>query len=60
MRNYGADFGERLAAAGFTVTCVDASDFAAEMVTQHVLRPPVPLNASWGWNNRRVYFAERR
>lgn len=60
VRNYGADFADRLAAAGFTVTCVDASDFAADMVARHVLRPPVPLNASWGWNNRRVYFAERR
>lgn len=60
LRNYGADFGDRLSAAGFAVTCVGASDFSAAMVTRHVLRPPVPLHASWGWNNRRVYFAERR
>jgi SAM-dependent methyltransferase len=59
VRNYGADFGDRVAAAGFRVTCVEASAFDPEHVTEHVLRPPVPLNDVWGWNNRRVYFAER-
>jgi SAM-dependent methyltransferase len=60
VRNYGADFGDRLATAGFAVTCVDASAFQPAMVTRHVLRPPVRLQASWGWNDRRIYFGERR
>jgi SAM-dependent methyltransferase len=59
VRNYGADFGERLEALGFGVTCVAASDFADAFVTLHVLRPPVPLGDSWGWNDRRIYFAVR-
>lgn len=59
VRNYGADFGERVEAAGFGVICVAASDFDAALVAQHVLRPPVPLGDPWGWNDRRVYFAER-
>jgi SAM-dependent methyltransferase len=60
VRNYGADFGDRLAAAGFAVTSLDASDFSDAMVTRHVLRPPVPLQAPWGWNQRRVYFGQRQ
>jgi len=60
VRNYGADFGDRLAAAGFTVTCVDASAFDPALVTQHVLRPPVTLHEPWGWNDRRIYFGVRR
>lgn len=59
-RNYGADFIDRVRDAGFAVTMVDASSFEPARVTRHVLRPPVPLQAAWGWNDRRVYFAERR
>ena len=53
------DFAGRVEAAGFDVTCVAASDFPAAFVLEHVLRPPVPLGDPWGWNERRVYFAER-
>jgi SAM-dependent methyltransferase len=60
VRNYGADFGDRIAAAGFRVTLVDAAVFDSAFVREHVLRPPVPLHAPWGWNNRRIYFAECR
>ena len=59
-RNYGADFGDRVRDAGFAVTLVGASAFEPAVVARHVLKPPVPLQASWGWNDRRVYFAERR
>ena len=59
VRNYGADFRDRVEAAGFLVRCVAASDFGSAFVIHHVLRPPVPLAAPWGWNERRVYFAER-
>jgi SAM-dependent methyltransferase len=59
VRNYGADFGARLEAAGFHVTVVEAADFDADYVRRHVLFPPVPLNASYGWDRRRVYFARR-
>ncbi|MGH9410585.1 MAG: class I SAM-dependent methyltransferase [Vicinamibacterales bacterium] len=60
VRNYGADFANRLAAPGFVVAPVSAASFGADYVAHHVLRPPVPLAASWGWNDRRVYFAEKR
>ncbi len=60
VRNYGADFGDRVGDAGFAVTSVDASAFDPTLVTRHVLRPPVPLQEPWGWNDRRIYFAERR
>jgi SAM-dependent methyltransferase len=59
VRNYGADFAARIGDAGFIVTCVDASAFDAGRVERHVLRPPVPRHDSWGWNHRRIYFAER-
>lgn len=60
VRNYGADFGDRVGDAGFAVTMVGASAFEPAVVARHVLRPPVPLQASWGWNDRRIYLAERR
>ena len=60
VRNYGADFADRVASAGFDVTCVGSGDFAPVVVARHVLEPPVPLAAGWGWNNRLIYFAERR
>jgi SAM-dependent methyltransferase len=60
LRNYGADFADRVRDAGFDVSMVSASTFAPVVVTRHVLRPQVPLQAAWGWNDRRVYFAERR
>ena len=59
VRNYGADFGDRVEAAGFRATCVAAASFDGAFVVHHVLRPPVPLSLPWGWNDRRVYFAER-
>lgn len=58
FRNYGGDFARRLAAAGFRVACIDSGAFDHALVERHVLRPPVPLRARWGWNNRRIYFAE--
>ena len=60
VRNYGADFIDRVRDAGFSVTMFGASALEPGVVTRHVLRPPVPLQAAWGWNDRRVYFAERR
>ena len=59
VRNYGADFANRVASEGFRVTCVDASSFDADYGAAHVLRPPVRAQDPWGWNDRRVYFAER-
>jgi len=57
VRNYGLDFGDRVAAAGFDVTCVDAGSFDPGLVTEHVLRPPAEMQSVFGWTNRRVYFA---
>ena len=59
LRNYGADFADRVGEAGFAVTAIDASAFDEATVARNVLAPP-PRADSWGWNNRRVYFAERR
>jgi SAM-dependent methyltransferase len=59
VRNYGLDFGDRVAAAGFDVTCVDASSFDPSLVIAHVLRPPTAATSPVGWTNRRVYFARR-
>lgn len=59
VRNYGADFGDRVAAAGFRVTCIDAGSFDPAFAAEHVLWPPVPLKTPWGWNNRRIYVAEK-
>lgn len=59
VRNYGADFADRIARAGFAVTAIDASAFDDVTVSRHVLAP-APLADPWGWNHRRIYFAERR
>jgi SAM-dependent methyltransferase len=56
LRNYGSDFGAKLESAGFRVTAVSAADFDPGVVRRHTLRPPVPLAAAYGWNDRRVYF----
>ena len=58
VRLYGSDFGDRIAAAGFRVTWVDASTFDPGYVSEHVLLPPIPLDVPWGGNLRRIYFAE--
>ena len=56
VRNYGADFADRVAAAGFRVTCVSVADFDPLLARRHVLAPPSRLPHAWGWNDRRVYF----
>lgn len=59
VRNYGLDFGDRVAAVGFRVRCVDAGSFDSTLVTRHVLAPPIALDSPLGWNHRRIYLAER-
>lgn len=59
VRNYGADFADRIAAAGFRLTCVEAGSFDPALVAAHVLAPPIALHVPWGWNRRRIYVAER-
>jgi ubiquinone/menaquinone biosynthesis C-methylase UbiE len=59
LRNYGADLAARLEEAGFSVIVVSAADFDEALVCRHTLRPPVPLNAPYGWNDRRIYFATK-
>ena len=58
VRLYGSDFADRIAAAGFRVTCIDAGAFDADYVAEHVLRPPTALDLPWGGNLRRIYLAE--
>jgi SAM-dependent methyltransferase len=57
VRNYGADFADRLRDAGFMPREVGAATFPTAMIERHVLAPPRPLRTSFGWNRRRVYFA---
>jgi SAM-dependent methyltransferase len=60
VRNYGTDFGDRVAEAGFKVSAIDRSAFPPAFVTKHVLAPPFPVPSPFGWNNRTIYLAERR
>jgi SAM-dependent methyltransferase len=57
VRNYGADFGARVAQAGFLVSEVDARHFTPAIVERYVLAPPVLHSAHPGWNYRSVVFA---
>lgn len=59
VRNYGSDLATRLEDSGFRVTVLGSEALPAEDVERHILRPPAPLTHSWGWNRRRIYFAER-
>jgi SAM-dependent methyltransferase len=59
VRNYGIDFADRLRDVGFTVSSVDASTFEPALVRRCVLLPPESLTRPSGWNNRRVFFAQR-
>ena len=59
VRNYGADFADRLNAAGLRPQHVAATSFSREMVDRYVLAPRRPIAASYGWNRRRVYFARK-
>jgi len=58
VRMYGADFADRVAAAGFHVSCIGASSFDSVLVARHVLLPPIDLDVLWATNNRRIYLAE--
>ena len=60
VRNYGADLADRLLAAGLFPRLVDAGSFPHQTIETHVLQPPVPLSFPFGWNRRRVYFAEKQ
>lgn len=60
VRNYGADFADRLRKAGLVPRVVDADCFPRGTIETHVLEPRTPLAESFGWNQRRVYFAEKR
>ena len=59
VRNYGVDFADRLNAARLRPQAVDATSFRRELVERHVLEPPRPIAATYGWNKRRVYFARK-
>jgi len=57
VRNYGADFRDRVEQAGFVASEVDAQRFSPETVARHVLAPPVLNTAHPGWNYRTIVFA---
>ncbi len=57
VRNYGADFPDRVRAIGFDVIEINRHAFREADVQRNVLQPPLALDESWGWNERRVQFA---
>ena len=57
VRLYGNDFPDRLQAAGFNVTTIDASRFDGALVDRHVLVAPVPNPPPFDFNWRRVFIA---
>lgn len=57
VRLYGNDFPDRLQAAGFRVTAIDASRFDGALVDRHVLVAPVPNPPPFDFNWRRVFIA---
>jgi len=59
VRMYGDDFSDRLENAGFVVTTVRHSSFSPEMITNHVLYPPVANANKLATNQRRLYFAKK-
>jgi len=59
VRMYGDDFPDRLKAAGFSVSTVDARSFPARIQSAHVLHPPVPSTKRLATNQRRLYFARK-
>src|SRR5262245_23745622 len=60
VRNYGADFVERVERAGFTVSVVKSSAFSCEVIDRHVLAPPVPLTTAPACNDRCIFFSRAR
>lgn len=58
VRIYGDDFKDRVAAAGFTVTCVRSSSFPEEAQKRFVLFPPVVSALPLATNQRVIYFCQ--
>ncbi|HIK13579.1 MAG TPA: class I SAM-dependent methyltransferase [Oscillatoriaceae cyanobacterium M33_DOE_052] len=60
LRIYGDDFPQILTqAAGFTVTVVNESEFAEELVKKHVLFPPVLSTDPLATNYRKIFIAHK-
>lgn len=59
LRIYGSDFDRFFQARGFSVTTVDEDNFDSEMVTRHVLFPPILSNHPLATNYRKVYFGRK-
>jgi SAM-dependent methyltransferase len=59
VRMYGLDFPARLADVGFHVQIRSAADLPRDLVTRHVLVPPVPSAHPLPSNDRRLFFARR-
>jgi len=59
VRFYGDDVVDRMVAAGFEVTAVDAECFPPEVVERLVLRPPVLSDHPLVTNFRKVFFCRR-
>ncbi len=57
VRLYGSDFPDRVRAAGFRVTAIDASCFDSALVDRHVLIAPVRNSPPFDFNWRRVFIA---
>lgn len=59
VRFYGDDVVDRMTAAGFRVTAVDAGAFDAADVERFVLRPPVLSDHPLVTNYRKVFFCRK-
>jgi SAM-dependent methyltransferase len=59
VRMYGLDFPSRLREAGFDVQVRSARDLPHDVVTRHVLVPPVPSAHPLATNDRSLFFARR-
>jgi SAM-dependent methyltransferase len=59
VRIYGDDFQDRLARSGFAVVLIDRSAFPENLVSRHVLHPPVLNPDHLATNHRRLYFCRK-
>ena len=59
LRIYGDNFPALLSSARFEVTVVSEADFSGELVTRHILFPPVLSTRPLATNHRKVFFARK-
>jgi SAM-dependent methyltransferase len=58
VRIYGDDFVDRVTAAGFSVTSIDADSFSRDLQVRFVLVPPIPSTHPLATNHRIIYYCQ--